>query len=152
MKSLKHRKNSTKIRKDCLEDVECPSEQYPHITFRYLTNNDHYNFDYVKKLDGKDQNSLCTRLIDYFQIFTSFPWIYWYSLGKNTGGIETFPVKSLRFDANGKLFTKDEKAIVLRFDSHLGNKKARIIGFKDNPCSTFFVIGFDFDFSAYSHE
>lgn len=47
--------------------------------------------------------------------------------------------------------TGDTKMNIFRFDTHLGNGKGRIIGFKDSPCSAFNVIGYDFDFSAYSH-
>ena len=54
----------------------------------------------------------------------------------------------LRFAANGYQFSSDEKVIVFRFGINSGY---RLLGIKGNDSNILYVIGYDFDFSAYDH-
>ena len=123
-----------------LQPVLCSSEQFPHISFRYLTSNKRHSLEYLQKCSVADRAKTMEGLLRRLEEITKSSWA---KLG-------ALP-RQLRFsgtDAN----KEDNKVWVFRFDTWQGHDKGRIIGFKDNPCSAFFVIGFDFDFSAYSHS
>lgn len=127
----------------------CISEQYPHISFRYMTKNSDHNFDYIENCVDRDQALIATNLFRRLEEITK---LSWQQLGadRKQNGYETLRRKQIKFkgtDAN----TEDSKVYVFRFDTHRGSGKGRIVGFKDSPCSALFVIGFDFDFDAYNH-
>ena len=63
-------------------------------------------------------------------------------------GAETLSMDDLRFAANGYQFSNDQKVIVFRFG---GNSSYRLLGVKGNESNVLYVIGYDFDFSAYNH-
>ena len=153
-RKLKRQNANPKISQKSLSEVEarCYAEQYPHVSFRYITTNSQYNFNYIEKLDADERDKAYHGLLFYLKELTDLPWTHWHGMRKEAGGIETLPAKQIRFSpSSGKIFSEDEKVIVLRFDTHLGRFKGRIIGFKDSPCSAFYVIGFDFDHSSYNH-
>lgn len=85
-------------------------------------------------------------MIDRLTEISGETWVYWQSLSKNHG-IETFSAKQLKFSPSRYKFASDEKVIVFRFF----NQDFRIIGFKDSRLPTYYIIGFDFDYSAYNH-
>lgn len=91
------------------------------------------------------QSELAKRLIEISQM----PWFFWYDCGKKVG-VETIPFYEINFSPNGLDLTPDEKVIVFRFASGT----CRMIGTKGKLCSTcatYYVIGLDFNYSAYDH-
>ena len=64
-------------------------------------------------------------------------------------GFETLDYSYIRFLAGVDL-PKDESIYIIRFDLYNGDK-GRILGFKKRGCPILYIIGYDFDFSAYSH-
>ena len=134
-----------------LQPVLCSSEQFPHISFRYLTSNKRHSLEYLQKCSVADRAKTMEGLLRRLEEITKSSWTKLGALPKENGGYETISARQLRFsgtDAN----KEDNKVWVFRFDTWQGHDKGRIIGFKDSPCSAFFVNGFDFDFSAYSHS
>jgi len=113
----------------------------PSFSFCYLTTNKKYNFE---SLDKGKQKEWSAALVDRMIEISKEDWIYWFGLPKNKG-IETIPYEKVNFSPNEIGISDDEKVIVFRFNS----QKGRIIGFKVD--TIFYIIGFDFDFSAYDH-
>ncbi|MBQ9348156.1 MAG: hypothetical protein IJT94_12625 [Oscillibacter sp.] len=115
-----------------------------------MTANKQYSLDFLQKCTLADRAKTMEGLLRRFEELTKSSWAKLGSLPKNSGGYETITARQLRFKGSD-LNKDDNKVWVFRFDTWQGHDKGRIIGFKDSPCSAFFVIGFDFDFSAYSH-
>ncbi|MCC8112081.1 MAG: hypothetical protein LIO74_11010 [Ruminococcus sp.] len=130
-----------------METSCCP--KYSSFSFVYLIKNKNYNFDsFLKSKEEKvnAQAELAKRLIQISQD----PWEFWHNRRRESGGLELIPYDQIHFSPKGLNLTPDEKLIVFRFASG----KYRIIGTKGNFCSTcatYYIIGFDFDYSAYDH-
>ena len=112
-----------------------------------MTSNKSYTLDYFK--DGNSRrvtaDSILNRLIEICQK----DWKYWFSLCKESGA-ETISYNQVSIIPSGKVLTPDVKLIVFRLKGHSG-KSVRMIGFREEACPIFYIIGFDFDFSAYDH-
>lgn len=133
------------------DDSRCSSDQYPWISFRYMTRNKDYSLDALDKMHGTNRETTLLCLHNKLQEISSNPWTYWSQLRKKSG-LESIQYDRLRFKANEEApLTSDATVYVFRFDTHLGTGTGRIIGFKDSPCATLHIIGYDFDFSAYDH-
>ena len=91
------------------------------FSWQYLTTNKTHNFDYFKG-DLRQELSARQGLSDL--------------------------VKDLCFAANGYQFSSDQKVIVFRFGNNSG---FRLLGVKGNESNVLYVIGYDFDYSAYNH-
>lgn len=113
------------------------------FSFKYLTQKSDYNFENLDRNKKKEWQSAFAERI--FQISRE-SWLAWQNKPKETG-IETIPASQLHFLPHNYTFSKDEKVIVFRFNS----QKGRIIGVKENNSSTFCIMGFDTDFTAYKH-
>lgn len=142
---IKQKKDSKKISINSVRKRGSSCEQYPAFSFRYLTTNSTFNFDYF----GKDKTAadvaaqeLALRIIEV----TENPYTYWSGKSKDIG-IETLPFYQLKVKPNKLETSSDDKAIVFRFHK----QKYRIIGIRLESCPTFYVIAFDFNFSAYQH-
>lgn len=140
--SLKSKCNQTKIHQS---KVARPQDEGIGLSFKYLTSNSDHNFSYFKKNKNECIKSKAA-LYDRIEEITKESWMYWYNQSKFTG-IETLPVKSITFKPSGYEFSDGDKVIVFRFNGNDG----RIIGFKIDSSPFYYVIGFDFDHSAYDH-
>lgn len=147
MGKIKNSSKKVKMKSKLQNSQNCPST--PSFSFVYLTKNKKYNFDYFTdkmKVELKEkQADLTKRLIEISQQ----TWQYWYNQSK-FNGIETLDFTAIRFTPNNLELSPDEKIIVFRFSS--GN--CRMLGVKNQDCSscaTYYIIGFDFDYSAYNH-
>lgn len=142
MNKIKNKKSEIKVSITRTNDNKC--SDVPFFSFRYLTTNKEYN---LEKLDNNEKKEWALALINRIKEISQNSWVHWHNLPKSQG-IETIPYKEIKFSPNGYSPSKDEKIIVFRFHSQDG----RIIGFKENNCSVFYIIGFDTKFSAYKHE
>lgn len=149
---LKSQKASLKIKKGELpKNIGCSSDQHPVFSFRYMTSNADHSIAFIQAYDSNEQLKTLQGLYEAFEKISSKSWMHWGSLPKKIG-YEMIEYSMLNFTAASDAgLTGDTKMNIFWFDTHLGNGKGRIIGFKDSPCSAFNVIGYDFDFSAYSH-
>ncbi len=133
------------------ESQGCFSEQYPWLSFLYMTCNKNHSLEFLEKIQGKQREENLLKLYKRFEELTSQPWIYWEQQPKRSG-LETIPYDRLKFSSNSRIsLSKDTPLYVFRFDTYQGSGKGRMIGFKKSPCAAFHIIGYDFDFSAYSH-
>ena len=149
MGRLKSKEAQKKIDGKISESQGCCSEQYPWFSFKSITHNANYNLS--KLAPGTERDLTLWGLYSKLRELSEQPWIYWLQMRKTTG-LETLSYHQLNFSAAPEeSLSKDTTVYVFRFDTHLGAGKGRIIGFKKTPCSVFHIIGFDLDFSAYSH-
>lgn len=132
-KKLKHNKTKIKISKPAPEEKE-----YPAVSFRYLTRNKSFNLD-CDKADSSTKVELLMRLEE----LTHKTYLEWFGQDKKLG-FEMLTYKQMNFESDMDI-AKDDKVIVMRFD----NGTKRIIANKVNEI--FYIIGLDFDYSAYDH-
>lgn len=117
------------------------SPNNPSFSFCYLTTSKKYNFS---NLDKGKQKEWSTALVKRMIEISKESWNYWLSLRKEQG-LETLAYEKINFSPNGIDISQEAKMFIFRFNS----QKGRIIGFKVG--TIFYVIGFDFDYSAYDH-
>ena len=142
----KLKKQNVKSKVSSTPDVDkCP--QNVSFSMEHLTKNKQYNFDFFSDDTHRKINAKAA-VYDRLEELSKNTWLYWNGLSKNQG-CETLKCDRIRFSPSGYIFTNDEKVIVFRF-SFLGSD-CRILGIKKSPCSVFYIIGFDFDHSAYDH-
>ena len=118
------------------------------FSWQYLTTNKTHNFDYFKG-DLRQELSARQGLSDLVKDLCSTAWTKALLRRKNEKhGTETLSMEELRFAANGYQFSSDQKVIVFRFGNNSG---FRLLGVKGNESNVLYVIGYDFDYSAYNH-
>lgn len=152
MPKIRSKAQSTTINKAITSEKQgCSSDQHPYFSFRYMTANKQYSLSYLESLQGPARENTLKMLYERLAELSCHPWLYWTQQPKNIG-LETIKYDQLHFEPqNNTELTKDSTLYIFRFDTYQGHGKGRIIGFKSAPCSVFQIIGYDFDFSAYSH-
>jgi hypothetical protein len=150
LSKLKKSSLAPKIQPPAASTAVCQEKQYPFFSFRYMTTNKRYSLSSIEKLNASEQHAVLSGLVQRISEITKESWVSLRSQRREQNGYETIPKRQFNFDCAYPL-TDDVKLIVFRFDTHLGTKSGRIIGFKDSPCSAYYVIGLDLDFSAYNH-
>lgn len=145
---VKHINTNLKINSKSSRPI-CSTSESPNISFKYLTKNKNYNFEYYSKEKQQCKNAKIA-VLDRIQEITCDEWINLLNKPKETG-VETLNNSILNFNPNGYDFFPDEKIYVFRFKVKNNKNDCRIIGFKERNCPTYNIIGFDFDYSAYNH-
>lgn len=149
MGKLKAKTQSPKISGKPESSRGCCSQQCPWFSFKSVTKNTKYNLSGLS--GGNEREQVLWGLYSRFLELSGKPWSYWILQSKQTG-LETLSYDQLCFAANSDMqLAKDTTIYVIRFDTHRGHGKGRILGYKETPCSVLHVIGFDLDFSAYDH-
>lgn len=149
MSKIKNLKGKTKVSKNLSEKAGCYSDQHLAFSFKYLTTNNEHSEKCFGTGNEKTTNLEC--LFKKLKELSEDTWLHWQQAPK-TSGIETIPFGQLKFKPKSTAnLTKDCNIYVFRFDTNKGSNKGRILGFKDSPCGTFYIIGFDYNFSAYDH-
>lgn len=149
MAKLKGKSSSNKIRKSVEVDTACVSKQCPWLSFQYMTRN--HAHDLSSLLSGEEREKTLLGLYRKCVELTQHTWTELLMMPKSQG-FETIQYGQLYFRAfPDSHLSKDTTVYVIRFDSHLGSDQGRIIGYKQSPCATFHVIGYDLNFTAYDH-
>ncbi len=148
MKKLKLQESTVKIKKSNLEQIKrgANCEQYPAFSFQHMTMNHKYNFNYFSKKMLHDEQKVKSALINKLIEISSNTWLGISGQGKKWG-FETIPQSEINFSPENYTMSKDSKYCVFQFNNH----NMRIIGIKKDLCPIYYIIGFDFDFSAYNH-
>jgi len=118
------------------------------FSFQYLTTAKKHSFDYFQK-DVRKSHDNYKELYKKLQEISSVRWVSFLGRPKENG-VEYIPVSNLQVRTNlpvDEKLTKDEKVISIRY----GRQDYRIIGKQRSGCSIFYILAFDFDFSAYPH-
>lgn len=146
---IKNKSQNLKLLGSSSSKSTCSSEQYPWISFRYMSTNKNYNLQNLT--EGRDREATLLGLYNRLEDISSHSWAYWLGQAKRCG-LETLSAGDLNFKAKPEAnLTSDVTVYVFRFDTYRGSNKGRIIGYKSSPCSAFHIIGYDLDFSAYNH-
>jgi hypothetical protein len=123
--------------------------EYPAISFRFFTSNKRYTLDYFKAPQRRERLDATARIYSRLAEISCKEWRHWLTLPKEQGG-EMLPEHRMNFKPSNADVRGDTKFIVFRTQTANG-KGARIIGFREDGSSIFFVAGYDFDFTAYDH-
>lgn len=122
------------------------------FSFQYITSDDHYNLNYLKKIKSGKEKAI---YFDLFSSLSSFSQSSWKELQlkrKQSGGYETIEYGEMKESIANRLpkeknISDDTKLIVFRFGNNY-----RMVGYKSNRCkAAMHVLGFDFDYSLYNH-
>ena len=118
------------------------------VSLRYLTPNKNFNFDFFGK-NFRDKATAFEKSIEFLQHLTSKTMLEISTLSKfDVCGFETIPFAQIKFNPDVVILGKDAKIHVFRFGTG-GNY--RMLGFFEGEQALLNIIGFDFNFSAYSH-
>lgn len=142
---IKKQGKPKKISKETVSRRGGQCDQYPAISFRYLTTNKDYNFEYFKDVSKKE--NMFVRLTEYMADMTSKSYAELIVAAKEQGCemIEYWRFHSMK--PNGLSLAKDEKLYIFRFSK----QDYRVCGVRIDSCPTMYIIGFDFNYSAYNH-
>lgn len=138
-------KQKTKISSESIKSRGGRCDQYPAISFRYLTTNNKYNFEYFK--DDKEQENMLVSLSKRVADITAQTYEYWLGMRKYHGCelLDFWQFKTMK--PYGIDLSSDDKVYVFRF----GKQEYRICGVRFDKCPTLYIMGMDFDHSAYNH-
>lgn len=118
------------------------------VSFAYLTTNNDYNYAYFKQ----DKTGELKSRKDLVKLLVEITSNNWVTLGLRSkhqwGGFEKLPWSDFSgFSARNIEVPGDQNIYVFRFNQD----RNRVFGFKNSQCCTLYVVGFDFNFSAYDH-
>ena len=77
-------------------------------------------------------------------------WKEWLQESKKVG-CETLDYSRININPTGINLVNDEKIYIFRFKTADNKDNGRILGFKKDKCPIYYIIGFDFNLSAYDH-
>lgn len=120
------------------------------LSFRHLTTNKRYNFEYFKNTDIRKNLEARQALDKLFIEITKIEWGEAIRRGKNRfGGCEKFPKYQLAdIKIPNMKVTDDTPIYTFRF----GNQdEYRVCGIKEKGCHALYIIAYDFNYSLYKH-
>lgn len=129
------------------EVLKEPNSDYLTFSLAHITTNNKYCFKTFK--NQSNELKAYQYLIEILEELSKKTWVELLSNNKFLG-IETMPYGEIHFKASneGNLVKNDTKIQIIRFGP---SNKYRILGFKLDNNPTFYIIGYDFNFNAYSH-
>ena len=119
------------------------------FSFQHVTTNNRYNWNFFKKRI-RDELQAHNDLLERLKELSNETWLSLFEKPKKSGA-ETLPRTMLKFDPDRSIYEErvnEDQFISIRFAS----QQYRLLGMRKKNSSTFFIIGYDFDFSAYDHE
>lgn len=135
-------KSKPNISATCLNDNKSPVFSFAHVT-----SNKNYCFDFF---NNNRDNLECRKALDeLLALLSNSAWKELSGRRKAiAGGFETLYFDFLNFQPQNIALKKDEKIFVFRFGK---GDAYRLMGFKKECNCTLYIIGYDFDHSAYDH-
>ena len=150
-KKLKNQTRKVKINgADALKSIGESCEQYPTFSFLHLTTNKKHNFSYFGASQRSDLQKTQKNCLDRLIEISTQNWRSWLNSGKYIG-CEPLDYSIVKFEACGISLPSDENIYVFRFRLYNNKDDGRILGFRKGKCPIYYIIGFDFDFSAYDN-
>ena len=120
------------------------------LSFKYSVNNRNYKIEKITK--SKDRtNKTVQKLFERLEEISNLTWKELQNRPKETG-YEMIPISQFRINLENIKkdlnLSDDSKIIVFRFNS----QKCRLLGVRSQECSSIlYIIGYDWDYSAYDH-
>ena len=121
------------------------------FSFEYSVNKK-YSIEYITKKKKEKCNDIIFDLFKKLEELSKMKFVDFQNRPKNSG-YEMIPISELNFKINENCMkslclSEDSKIIVFRFH----NQNCRLLLAQSRKCSSlFYVIGYDWDFSAYDH-
>lgn len=120
------------------------------LSFKYSIKSKKYTTEKITKSKEKCNKSI-QNLFERLEEISNLTWLDLQNKPKETG-YEMIPISNfnISFDNIKRplSLSEDSKIIVFRFN----NQKSRILGVRSQECnSILYIIGYDWDFSAYNH-
>ncbi len=146
--TIKRQQKKTTINRE-----EIQEEDHILFSFKHLTNNRKYGLDPVNNMGLRDGNEAYKALLDKFTTLSQMNYSGIFGIGKRQGGCDPIPYTSFGMQMksimdNIDLIKKDSVLSVFYF----GGRKYRLICKQDiQNRNLLYVIGFDWDFTAYNH-
>lgn len=124
--------------------------EYISFCFKYLTDNDNFNFSYFSGKQKTEERDIKSNLYDRIEALSKLTWEQAALLPKNTG-FETIPLDEIGFVPNDIVLSDEQKVYIFRFKGVNGHS-CRMIGIKlPGERTVCYIIGYDFNYSAYDH-
>lgn len=120
------------------------------LSFKYSVKNKNYTIE--KQTSEKNKcNKMMQKLFEKLEEISKLTWKELQNKPRETG-YEMIPISEFNVNLNdikeNLKLSDDSKIIVFRFN----NQKCRILGIPSTECnSILYIIGYDWDFSAYNH-
>lgn len=153
-RKIKDKSEDKKISKKSFNSKTCEvPDTSIFFSFQYITSDDHYNLNYLKKNKSGKEKDIYYELFSSLRSFSQSSWKELQLKRKQSGGYETIEYGEMKESIANSLpkeknISDDTKLIVFRF----GNNNYRMVGYKSNRCkAAMHVLGFDFDYSLYDH-
>lgn len=120
------------------------------LSFKHSINNKKYKIDNITSAKVKC-NKIMKTLFEKFEEISNLTWRELQNRPKQTG-YETIPISEFKINLDNIKselnLSDDSKIIVFRFN----NQDSRLLGVRSCECSSIlYIIGYDWDFSAYNH-
>ncbi len=134
-------------------DVQPELPRYISFSFRYLSKNKQRNFDFFSYKEWKQKGEALYQLFCFLQRLSDKTEKDIVSLSKHQdSGFEMLKFKDVNCLPNGRTLSKEDNIFVFRFGNNGNGGDYRLLGFFEDKSSVLYVIGFDFDYSAYRHD
>lgn len=120
------------------------------LSFKYSINKKNYTIE--NQTNSREKcNKVIKKLFDRFEEISNLTWKELQNRPKETG-YEMIPISEFNINLDNIKeslnLSDDSKIIVFRFN----NQKCRILGVRSAECSSIlYIIGYDWDYSAYNH-
>ena len=127
-------------------EAETPRTKLLAFSFAHVTEKKNFNFSHFKS-DARKENDARRGLDELLQELSRHSMLQLRDRGKEAfGGFEKLPRGRVRFNPSWNL-PEDENVYIFRFKSG----GYRMLCVKDKKREVLYIIGFDFDHSAYDH-
>lgn len=120
----------------------------PLFSFAHITKSKEYNFYHFK--DKYRNEYECRKKLDeLLMVLSTTTWKDLMSRNKTQqGGFEILSYEKIKPKSPNLTLSNDSNIFVFRFGN---SDEYRLMGWKKDGCQVLYVIGYDFDFSAYDH-
>lgn len=123
------------------------------VSFRYLSNNKRRNFDFFGDKRLREKNRAAEQFFSFLQRLTGKHRLEIMKLPKDVDcGFENLRFSTVNCTPCGCNLPVDKLISVFRFGDNGNGGNYRLLGFFESNSPVLYVIGFDFDYSAYPHD
>lgn len=128
-------------------------ENFISVSFRYLSNNRRRNFEFFDSKRWREKAQALGQFFSFLQRLTNKHRLEIMRLPKDADcGFENLPFGTVNCTPNGYNTPTDKSISVFRFGDNGNGGDYRLLGFFESNSPVLYIIGFDFDYSAYQHE
>lgn len=144
---LRKTPKSQKPRAERITPPKAQKSNRASFSFAHITTNKRYNFSFYKKDEMRKELETREGLDDLLQTLSRSTWEeILQRRHESFGGFETIPRVSIHFQPSWNL-AEDSKVCVFRFRQN----DCRMLGIRAKESDVLYIIGFDFDYTAYDH-